>query len=51
MLYTTQIDQEKLAEVLFYQDFNEQFEGIISYDIEDYGMHLSHMQLFHQFLL
>ena len=64
---------------LFYQDFNEQFEGytqplyltwtlvsgcfirismnnlkdiagIISYDIADYGMHLSHKQLFRQFL-
>ena len=65
--------------LLFYQDFNEQFEGytqpllhvlasvagcfirismnnlkdiagIISYDIADYGMHLSRKQLFRQFL-
>ncbi len=51
MLYTTLHSKLLMSTLLFYQDFNEQFEGIISYDIEDYGMHLSHMQLFHQFLL
>ena len=49
------IDKKQYRVELFYQDFNEQFEeytqpGIISYDIADYGMHLSHKRLFRQFL-